>query len=127
MLKEKVKECWDARQNITSAELREQWQRYIRGWWNYFQFADWRRKVKNLSGWIRRHMRKCFWQRWHHPLGRINALKRLGVKGRILGMAYSGLGAWAMARHWVMQSALKTETLNKYGFIIPWDFAEAGK
>jgi len=44
-----------------------------------------------------------------------------------LGMAYSGLGAWAIARHWVMQSALKTKTLNDYGFIIPWDFAEAGK
>gem|GEM_PF-2013706 len=32
-----------------------------------------------------------------------------------------------IARHWVMQSALKTKTLNNYGFIIPWDFAEAGK
>ncbi|MEI6072001.1 MAG: RNA-directed DNA polymerase (Reverse transcriptase), partial [Verrucomicrobiae bacterium] len=76
---------------------------------------------------IRRHMRKCFWQRWHHPRGRVNALKRMGVKGRVLGMAYSGLGAWAIARHWVMQSALKTKTLHNYGFIIPWDFAEAGK
>ena len=83
--------------------------------------------MNDLSGWIRRHMRKCFWQRWHHPRGRINALKRLGVRGRVLGMAYSGLGAWAIARHWVMQSALKTKTLNNYGFIIPWDFAEAGK
>jgi group II intron reverse transcriptase/maturase len=126
-LKEKVKEYWDARQSKTSAELREQWQNYIRGWWNYFQFADWRREVTDLSGWIRRHMRKCFWQRWHHPRGRINALKRLGVKGRALGMAYSGLGAWVIARHPVLQSALKTKTLNDYGFTIPWNFAEAGK
>ena len=122
-----MREYWDARQSKTSGELREQWQSYIRGWWNYFQLADWRREVNDLSGWIRRHMRKCFWQRWHHPRGRTNALKRLGVKGRVLGMAYSGLGAWAVARHWVMQSALKTKTLNNYGFIIPWDFAEAGK
>lgn len=125
-LKEKVKEYWDASQSKTSGELREQWQRYIRGWWNYFQLADWRREVKDLSGWIRRHMRKCFWQRWHHPRGRINALKRLGVKGRVVGMAYSGLGAWAIARHPVMNQALKAKTLNHYGFIIPWDFAESG-
>lgn len=122
-LKEKVKECWDARQSKTSEELREQWQSYIRGWWNYFQLADRRWEVRDLSGWIRRHMRKCFWLRWHHPKGRINALKRLGVKGRVLGMAYSGLGAWAIARHWVMNQALKNQTLNRYGFIIPWDLA----
>jgi len=125
-LKEKVRECWEARQNKTSEELREQWQSYIRGWWNYFQLADWRREVKDLSGWIRRHMRKCFWLRWHHPRGRINALKRLGVKGRVLGMAYSGLGAWAIARHSVMNQALKSKTLHQYGFILPWDFAESG-
>ena len=29
--------------------------------------ADWRREVEDLTGWIRRHMRKCFWLRWHHP------------------------------------------------------------
>jgi len=122
-MKVKVRELWEARQNKTSQELREQWQSYIRGWWNYFQLADWRREVSDLSGWIRRHMRKCFWQRWHHPRGRINALKRLGIKGKILGMAYSGLGAWAIARHLVMQTALKNKTLKRYGFIIPWDFA----
>lgn len=125
-LKEKVRELWDARQSKTSGELREQWQNYIRGWWNYFQLADRRWEVRDLSGWIRRHMRKCFWQRWHHPRGRIKALRRLGVKGRVLGMAYSGLGAWAIARHWVMNQALKTKTLNHHGFIIPWDFAAAG-
>lgn len=125
-LKEKVREYWDARQSKTSEQLREQWQNYIRGWWNYFRLADRRWEVRDLSGWIRRHMRKCFWLRWHHPRGRLNALKRLGVKGRVLGMAYSGLGAWAIARHVVMNQTLKTKTLNQHGFIIPWDFAEAG-
>ena len=38
--------------------------RWMDAWWNYFQLADWRREVRDLSGWIRRHMRKCFWQRW---------------------------------------------------------------
>jgi hypothetical protein len=95
----------------------------------------------NWTGWMRRHMRKWLpslrfalraafgrrspfdrlWQRWRHPRGRINALKRLGVRGRVLGMACSGLGAW------VMRQALKTKTLNHHGFIIPWDFAESCK
>ena len=124
-LKERVRECWDARQGKTSEQLRAQWRRYIEGWWNYFQLADWRREVENLSGWIRRHMRKCFWLRWHHPRGRFQALRRLGVKGRALGLASCARGAWAMARHVVVQQALKTRTLHRHGFIIPWQFATA--
>lgn len=125
-LKGKVRELWDARQSLTSEQLRDQWTAYIRGWWNYFQLADWRREVQDLSGWIRRHMRKCFWLRWKTPRGRLNALKRLGVKGRGLGNAWCAKGAWSMARHVVLQQSLKNKTLEKYGFIIPWNFAAAG-
>lgn len=123
-LKNQVRELWEARQTLTSKQLRDQWRRYIIGWWNYFKLADWRREVKDLSGWIRRHMRKCFWLRWKTPRGRINALKRLGVKGRGLGIGYTGLGAWRVARLWAMNQALSNKTLNRYGLIIPWDFAE---
>lgn len=119
-MKDKVRELWEARQGLTSEQLRDQWRRYIRGWWNYFALADWRREVEDLTGWIRRHMRKCFWLRWHHPRGRLNALRRLGVRGRALGHAYSARGAWAMARHATLQQALKNATLQRYGFIIPW-------
>lgn len=124
-LKARVRELWEARQSLTSVELRDQWRRYIMGWWNYFKLADWRREVNNLSGWIRRHMRKCFWLRWKTPRGRINALKRLGVKGRALGIGYTGLGAWRVASTWSMQQALSNATLKSYGFIIPWTSAGA--
>lgn len=124
-MKAKVRELWDGRQSLTSEQLRDQWQRYIRGWWNYFALADWRREVEALTGWNRRHMRKCFWLRWHHPRGRLNALQRLGVRGRALGNAYCAKGAWAMARHPTLQQALKNATLQRYGFILPWDLTTA--
>lgn len=124
-LKSKVRALWESRQNLKSIQLRDQWRRYITGWWNYFKLADRQWEVKGLSGWIRRHMRKCFWLRWSTPRGRINALKRLGVKGHALGIGYTGLGAWRVASTWAMQRALSNATLKRYGFIIPWDFAEA--
>lgn len=126
-LKEKVREIWNAQRNITSKGLRDQWQSYIRGWWNYFQLADEREEIIKIGGWIRRHMRKCFWLRWKRPEGRINALKRLGVKGRSVGIAYTGLGAWAVARGCAMHHALSNETLRKYGFITPWDFTKTSQ
>src|SRR3990167_5721716 len=126
-LKEKVREIWNAQRNRTSEGLRDEWQSYIRGWWNYFQLADWRREVISLGGWIRRHMRKCFWQRWHKKKGRENALKRLGRKGDDLTLARSSQGAWKIAKCRIMHQALSNKTLNQYGFITPWDFTKISK
>jgi len=54
--------------------------------------------------------------KWHQPRGRLNVLKRLRLLGDILGMVFSAKGAWAIARNWVMTSALKNETPERYGF-----------
>lgn len=121
--KMRVRQLWDARQSLTSVELRDQWLAYARGWWNYFGYANWQKSVKKLSPWIRRHMRKCFWLRWHNPKGRRNALYRLGIRGRSLGIAACSRGAWPMAKHVIVNQALKTRVLNRFGFVMPWDFA----
>ena len=124
-LKERVRELWDGRQSKTSNELRQQWKQYISGWWNYFQLAEYRQALERLNGWIRRHMRKCFWQRWHKAKGRRRALQRLGIRGRLLLLAKCSRGAWRMAAHAVMQKALNNQQLQRYGFILPWQDAAA--
>ena len=125
-MKDRVRELWDAQRSMSLERLRVAWGRYIQGWWNYFRLADWRREVENLSGWIRRHMRKWFWLRWKTPRGRFNALREHGVQGRSLGNARSSMGAWPMACHRAMNQALKNKVLlDKYGLIIPWVLAEA--
>jgi RNA-directed DNA polymerase len=124
-LKEKVRELWEARQSLTSNQFRDQWRRYIIGWWNYFQLATNYWDVRDTTGWIRRHIRKCFWLRWKTPRGRRNALKSLGIKHRALGIAGSGIGAWRIAKFPPLQQALSNKTLERYGFIIPWNFAKA--
>lgn len=122
-LKVRVRELWDGRQSLTTPELRDQWRSYIIGWWNYFEYANDRSGVHKLSGWIRRHMRKCFWLRWHNRAGRRKALRRLGVRGRSLQVAGCRRGAWAMSIHVVMNQALKTTTLAAFGFVLPWTLA----
>jgi hypothetical protein len=110
-----------------SEQLRDQWKRFITGWWNYFQLADRRWGVQNITGWTRRHIRKCFWLRWKTPKGRLNALKRQGVSYKSRGIAYSGLGAWRIARSWQMHQALSNKVLDRYGFVLPWTFAKANR
>lgn len=119
--KNTVRELWDARQPLTSNQLRDQWQKYVRGWWGYFQIVDRRWEIRDQSSWIRRHIRKCFWLRWKSIRGRFRNLQKLGVQGRSLGTAYCSKGAWRSARTPAMHKALTNRTLARYGFDLPWE------
>jgi RNA-directed DNA polymerase len=122
-LKDKVRELWRSCQSLTSEQLRDQWCAYLRGWWAYYRLAEERRGIYGLEGWIRRHMRKCFWLRWHGAKGRLRALRRLGLTGRLLQVALSSRGAWRLARTPSLQTALSNTVLRKYGFLMPSDLA----
>src|SRR5277367_4233526 len=94
----KVREMWRGNQSRSSKELRDLWQSYVRGWWGYFRLAEDRAAISRREGWMRRHIRKCFWLRWHDATGRAHALRRLGMVGRWLHAAFSSRGAWHLSR-----------------------------
>ena len=121
--KTRVREKWDARLSRTSNQLRDDWNRYLRGWWGYFRLAEARRPVWDLEGWVRRHIRKCFWLRWHDRRGRLRRLRHLGITGRALGIAGTNRGAWAVSKLPVMNTALSKAALRRFGFLFPSDFA----
>ncbi len=121
--KTKVRELWRSCQSQTSEQLRDDWCAYVRGWWNYFRLAEERRDVFGLEGWIRRHIRSCFWQRWHDWRGRLRKLRQLGLRGRLLKVAHSSRGAWRVARSPSLQTALSNAVLRRYGFCLPSDLA----
>lgn len=125
-LKDKVRELWRSCQSLSSAELRNNWRAYIRGWWAYYGLAEERRNIFDTESWIRRHIRSCFWQRWHSSRGRLRHLRELGIRGRLLRVARSSKGAWAMALNGVMHKALSKATLQRYGFVMPSDLAVRG-
>lgn len=99
------------------------WCAYLRGWWAYYGHAEERRNLYRLEGWIRRHIRSCFWQRWHDWRGRLRKLRRLGLSGRPLKVAHSSHGAWRLARTPGLQAALSNKVLKRHGFLMPADLA----
>jgi len=119
----KVREFWRSCQSLTSEGLRDKWRAYLRGWWAYFRLAEERRNIFGLEGWIRRHMRKCFWLRWHKWRGRKRKLRELGLRGRQLKAAHSSRGAWHLARTPSLQTALNNARLRRHGFLVPSDLA----
>lgn len=121
--KAKVREKWRSCQSRTSNQLRDAWRQYVRGWWGYYRLAENRRPIFRLEGWIRRHIRKCFWLRWHEPEGRKRRLRSLGLQGRMLKVAESSRGAWHVARTGSLQTALSNARLRRSGFLMPSDLA----
>jgi RNA-directed DNA polymerase len=121
--KAKVRELWRSCQSVTSTELRDRWRSFIQGWWGYFQLAEDRQAIFRLDGWIRRHIRKYFWLRWHNKKGRERKLRGLGVKEPLLKVASSARGAWRVAAALCMQVALNNAALRKTGFLMPSDLA----
>jgi group II intron reverse transcriptase/maturase len=121
--KTKVRELWRSCQSRTSVELRDAWRAYVRGWWAYYGLAEDRRNIFGLEGWIRRHIRACFWQRWDNWRGRSRKLRRLGLSGRLLKVAHSSKGAWRIAASPSLQTALRNAVLRRYEFWMPSDLA----
>jgi group II intron reverse transcriptase/maturase len=121
--KQRVRQMWNCRRSRTSKQLRDDWRQYLRGWWEYFSLAQERTSIWRLEGWVRRHIRKCFWLRWHRRRGRQRALRRLGITGRPLLVAASRLGAWRIAASPTMQTALSNRVLRRWGFLMPSDLA----
>lgn len=121
--KTKVRELWGSCQSKTSNQLRDAWRQYARGWWEYYQLAEHRNPIFRLEGWIRRHIRKCFWLRWHSVKGRERKLRKLGLVGRMLQAAWSSRGAWGLAATGSLHTALSNAVLRRYGFLMPSDLA----
>jgi group II intron reverse transcriptase/maturase len=122
-LKDRVREVWNARRSDPLGERIRRWQAYIRGWWNYFRVCEARWAIRALEGWMRRHMRKYFWQRWHNRRGRLNALRRLKAKPYHLRQASGSVGAWRNARSPMLQTVLNKARLRRWGLYVPSDLA----
>lgn len=118
---DRVREHFADRNSVTSVELRDRWMSYVRGWWGYYRISEDHRPIKRWEGWTRRHIRKCFWQRWHSAEGRYRNLTRLDVGPKLARMAYSSRGAWRIAGGMAMQLALSNKTLRHYRFLVPTD------
>ncbi len=119
--KDRVRQLWRRGQPKDNLELRDQWNRYVRGWCEYFRLAEVRPWLRRTEQWTRRRIRCFYWQRWHSAAGRLRAFRRLGVKSHCWSSAYSTLGAWCMAGSPAMQAAISNRALRRHYFLFPSD------
>ena len=90
----------------------------MKGCWAYGRLSGIHATIKALNSWIRQHIRKYFWFRWHSVRGRLRNLRRLGLKGKALGVASAGRGAWGVAKQPELHKALNNTALGRV-FLFP--------
>jgi RNA-directed DNA polymerase len=87
---------------------------YLKGWINYFGYAEEKGIFETLDQWIRRKLRCLIWRQWKKPWTRFTNLKAAGhsEKRAALG-AFNGRGPWwnsdASHMHWAFKNVFFME------------------
>ena len=88
----------------------------IRGWVNYFKYADAGNNLKAISKWLNRRIRMCIWKSWKLPRTRVHNLIRCGVpQWRADQWGNASKGYWAVAGSF-MQVAVSNRILTRAGY-----------
>lgn len=125
-IKGEVRKYFSGSTSWNRKELRDRWKEYIRGWSNYYKLANEKSWRRDLSSWIRHHIRKFFWICWHSAKGRIRNLRKLGCREWQIRKCPKHGGAWRISKCPAVQTALNNKNLKHYGFLVPLDFAVTG-
>jgi RNA-directed DNA polymerase len=63
-MKNKIRELTDRNNGMSNAKREEEYQQFVRGWINYFRFADMKKLLQKTDEWARRRIRALYWKQW---------------------------------------------------------------
>lgn len=90
----------------------------LRGWVNYFRYAEVKGIFEELDGWIRRKLRRIFWKQWKRPKTRANNLMQRGLsRATAWKSATNGHGPWWNAGAAHMHIAVPKTFFDKLGLV----------
>ncbi len=117
-MKQKVKEITRKTSPIPFNERINKLNAFVRGWVNYYKFANVSAKLAELDGWVRNRLRYCIWKHWKKPNKRMRSYIRLGKsKEEAYAWSRSRMGGWATAQSPIMRTTVTVARLHRKGYI----------
>ena len=117
-MKQKVKEITRKTSPIPFNERISKLNAFMRGWVNYYKYANVSSKLAKLDGWVRNRLRYCIWKHWKKPNKRMRSYIRLGKsKGEAYAWSRSRMGGWAIAQSPIMRTTVTVDRLHRNGYI----------
>ena len=99
----------------------KKYQEYVRGWVEYFRFADMKKLLQKTDEWARRRIRAVYWKQWKKVKTKYRMLKALGMEHwRAIELACSRKGYWRMAQ--VLSLIFSNKIIAKLGYTSMLDY-----
>lgn len=94
-LRRRVKDVLRENRGVSVAAVIKALNPLLRGWTNYFRWAEVKNVWQELDGWLRRRLRGRLWRQCKRPLARARLLMKRGLpEERAWRSATNGRGAW---------------------------------
>ena len=101
--------------------MEKKYQEYVRGWVEYFRFADMKKLLQKTDEWARRRIRAVYWKQWKKIKTKYRMLKALGLEHwKAKELACSRKGYWRMAH--VLNSVITNKIIAKLGYTSMLDY-----
>jgi RNA-directed DNA polymerase len=96
---------------------------FIKGWVNYFKYADIKNLLIRIDEWFRRRLRMVIWKQWKLVRTRFRNLIRLGIpKGKAWEWANTRKGYWHISNSFILSRSITNENLSKAGYLFFTDY-----
>ena len=120
-MKNKIRELTDRNNGMSNTKREEKYQKFVRGWVNYFKLADMKKLLKETDEWARRRIRAVYWKQWKKIKTKYRMLKALGLEHwKAKELACSRKGYWRMAQ--VLNSVITNKIIAKLGYTSMLDY-----
>lgn len=94
---------------------------FVRGWVNYFSFADMKGLMRETDEWLRHKIRAVYWKQWKKVKTRYRMIEKYGMpKWKIHEMANCRKGIWRSAL--MLNSVLTKQEIANLGYISMTDY-----
>jgi group II intron reverse transcriptase/maturase len=122
-LQAKVKEL-TSRSNGWGNDRRKQALSYfIKGWVNYFKYADILSLTDRIDGWYRRRLRMIIWKQWKRVRTRWRNLIKLDInRQKAWEFANTRKSYWRTAKSFILTTSITNERLRQAGYIFFSDY-----
>ena len=98
-MRNKVRELTDRNNVMSNTKREEKYQKYMRGWINYYKMADMKRLMQETDELARRRIRAVYWKQWKKVRTKYRMLRGIGQEHwKAMELANSRKGAWRMAK-----------------------------
>ena len=120
-MKNRIRELTDRNKGISNEVREKKYQEYVRGWVEYFRFADMKKLLQKTDEWARRRIRAVYWKQWKKIKTKCRMLKALGLEDwKAKELANSRKGYWRMAK--VLNQIFSNKIIAKLGYTSMLDY-----